>query len=242
MTIFSFSRWWIIILLLIAIVIVYEIGRIYYYIRISAWLVTEARPYILTGSHDWISLLVLWDSTAVGVWADTPSDSIAGRLAKYIGATRVENHGVSWAIVVDVDSQLVQVEQEEYDYILLQIGANNMVALHNLGVVSRDYELLLKNLPKTKQLIVFSCGNLGWAKLFPRIIGALYERISRQYHAKLSNIVANHWGIYVNLFEERSVDPFVLEPDIYLAADYFHPSSSWYGIWFNKLVKIIDSN
>ena len=239
---FSFSRILIMLAAFMAIMIVYEICIIYHYIRISTWLVAKAQPYVLTSSTDWPSILVLGDSTAVGVWADTASDSTAGRLAKYIGAKRVEHHGVSWAIVADIGDQLTKIEKKEYDYILLQIGANDMVAFHNLETVSRDYEVLLENLPKAKKLIVLSCGNLGWAKIFPRIMGVIYEHLSRSYHAKLWAIVAKHWGIYINLFEERSVDPFVLQPDVYLAADYFHPSSIWYAHWFSSIVKQIESS
>ncbi len=238
---FSFSKILIILAAIIAIIVVYEICRVFYYIHISIWLVASAEPYTLSGSSNWLSVLVLWDSTAVGVGATTRQDSIPGRLAKYVGATRVENHAISGATVADVGSQLAQVEKKEYDYILLQIGANDMVAFHSLEIVSRDYEVLLKSLPKAKKLIVLSCGNLGGAKIFPKIMGIYYEAISRNYHAKFRTIVENHGGVYVDIFEEPSVDPFVLQPDVYLAKDYFHPSSVGYAHWFEKLIIQIKS-
>ncbi len=222
--------------------IIYYGYRTYWFIQISRVIVSHTQSYSLTGSHQWISLLILGDSTAVGVGADHSADSIAGRLAKYVGVTRVENHGVSWAIVRDIVAQLAKVEKQEYDYILLQIWGNDMVRFHDLSEISREFEQILNHLPKSKTLIVQSCGNLGGASIFPRIMSAIYENISRSYHAQLWALVAKHWGIYIDLFEERSIDPFVLQPDIYIAADHFHPSSIWYGHWFDKLTIQIEIN
>ncbi len=205
--------------------------------KLSEGIVARTVPYSLSGSTDSISLLVLWDSTAVWVGADTPEESIAGMLAKYIGATRVENHWVSWAVVSDVPPQIALIEQKEYDYILLQIGGNDMTRLHDLDSVAKDYEQLIISLPKHKNLIVMSCGNLGGAKIFPSVIGRLYERTSRSYHAKFSEIVRRHGGIYIEIFDEREVDPFIREPEMYLAADLFHPSSVGYAYWFTKVEK-----
>lgn len=110
-----------------------------------------------------------------------------------------------------------------------------MTRFHDLDAVAKDYEHNIVSLPKHKNLIVMSCGNLGGAKIFPSIIGRLYERISRSYHAKFSEIVRRHGGIYVEIFDEREVDPFIREPEIYLAPDLFHPSSTGYKYWFTKV-------
>jgi lysophospholipase L1-like esterase len=110
-----------------------------------------------------------------------------------------------------------------------------MTRLHSLDTVAKDYEKLIESLPKHKTLIVMSCGNLGGAKIFPSIIGRLYERISRRYHAKFAEIVTRYGGVYIEIFDERSVDPFIREPEVYLAADLFHPSSTGYKYWFTKV-------
>lgn len=110
-----------------------------------------------------------------------------------------------------------------------------MTRLHDLDRVAKDYEDLILSFPKHKNLIVMSCGNLGGARIFPSIIGYLYERVSRSYHAKFSEIVTRHGGIYIEIFDERAVDPFIREPEIYLANDLFHPSSTGYRYWFTKI-------
>lgn len=117
-----------------------------------------------------------------------------------------------------------------------------MTRLHNLDSVAKDYENILKLLPKHQRLIVMSCGNLGGAKIFPSIIGRLYERVSRSYHARFSEIVTRYGGVYIQIFDERAVDPFIREPQVYLAADLFHPSSIGYRYWFSKLVNQVAQN
>ncbi len=230
--------WWKI-LLLIILALMITIGsygyRFYLLLRISEGIIAQTIPYSLPWSSSGVSLLVLGDSTAVGVWADHPEESIAWQLAKYIRATRVENQGVSGWVVAWVASQVALTKEKEYDYILLQIGGNDMTRLHDLEDVAKDYENLIISLPKHKKLIVMSCGNLGGAKIFPSIIGRIYERISRSYHTKFKEIVTLHGGIYIEIFDEREVDPFIREPEIYLAPDLFHPSSAGYKYWFTKV-------
>lgn len=117
-----------------------------------------------------------------------------------------------------------------------------MTRLHRLSQVAPEFEALIESLPKHQRLIVLSCGNLGGAGIFPRLIGSLYEYISRTYHVKLREITTKHGGIYVDLFDERDSDPFVREPEVYLAPDYFHPSSRGYEYWFTKVEEKLKEN
>ncbi len=230
-----------IILALVIIVIGFYSIRFYRLVLVSRNIVARTVPYSLSGST-WTTLLVIGDSTAVWVGATTPDESIAGLLTKYIGATRVENHGVSWAVVADVHEQVKKIREKEYDYVLLQIWGNDMTRFHDLDTVVEDYEALIASLPKSKTLIVMSCGNLGDSRIFPRAMWYIYESISRSYKARFAEIVTKHGGIYVDLFDEHPVDPFYLSPDTYFAPDYFHPSSIGYAYWFTKVQARLEEN
>ena len=142
--------------------------------------------------------------------------------------------------MADMPAQLKKIEGKEYDYILLQIGGNDMVQLHTVKTVTAEFKKVLESLPKRKKLIVTSCGNLGGARIFPRLIGMYYEKVSRNYHSRFRTLVQKYNGIYIDLFEKHSVDPFVIEPDKYLAKDYFHPSSVGYAYWFKKVVESME--
>ncbi len=53
-------------------------------------------------------------------------------------------------------------------------------------------------------------------------------------------LVEKYNGDYIQLFVERETDPFVLEPEKYLAEDVFHPSSLGYAEWFSKIELVVD--
>ena len=213
----------------------FYVYRFYRLLAISEGIIAKTEKYSLSSSDRSKSLLVLWDSTAVWVGAETKEESLPALLSKKIRATYVENHGVSGAVVHDVASQIALIEHDEYDTILLMIGGNDITRFHTLDRVSDEYRAIFPLLPKHRHLIVTNCGNLGWARIFPWFVGRYYEYISRNYHEAFGRIVRSVWGYYVPIFDERSVDPYIREPEKYLAKDLFHPSSIWYAYWFSKI-------
>lgn len=204
---------------------------------ISSWIIQNTKAYYLEKNAEGPSILVLGDSTAVWIWAQHPNESTAGLLSEHLQASYVENNWVSWALIEDVFSQIQKAKRSQYDYILLQIWGNNMTRFHSLEKTLPQFEKLLQALPPYTHLIVQSCGNLGWAKIFPWFIGIFYERVSRKYNTAFEDMTQKYNGIYVSLFDERELDPYIQKPHIYLAADLFHPSSQGYAYWFEKLVK-----
>jgi lysophospholipase L1-like esterase len=45
---------------------------------------------------------------------------------------------------------------------------------------------------------------------------------------------------YVDLFEEHEDDPFVQQPEKYVAIDGLHPTNEGYGYWYERLQPVID--
>jgi hypothetical protein len=127
------------------------------------------------------------------------------------------------------------VSKNLFPHILIKSPMVGLLLLLSSCTPTPQQPARVESLPKHQRLIVLSCGNLGGAEIFPRLIGSLYEHISRTYHTKLREITTKHGGIYVDLFDERDSDPFVREPEVYLAPDYFHPSSRGYEYWFGKV-------
>ena len=209
--------------------------RFYRLLHVSEGIIAKTEKYSLSWYDRSKSLLVLWDSTAVGVGAKTKEESLPGLLSHHMSAISVENHGVSGAVVHDIVSQIALIEHDEYDTILLMIGGNDITRFHSLDRVSDEYRDIFPLLPKHRHLIVTNCGNLGWARIFPGFIGRYYELISREYHEAFGSIVSSVGGYYVPIFDERSRDPYIREPEKYLAADLFHPSSDGYRYWFSKI-------
>lgn len=197
-------------------------------------LTRNATPYQREGDER-VSLLVLGDSTAVGVGASAPEDSVAGRLATHIGATYVENHAKSGAVIADLGEQMRAAQLSEYDTILIQIGGNNIIRFEGAARAGEELTSVLDILPQSNRTIVMTAGNVGGASFFPPPLRPFYTRLNLQYHEVFQSVSDAHGAIYVNLYEPPETDPFLKERERYLSEDGLHPSSEGYRLWFERV-------
>jgi lysophospholipase L1-like esterase len=227
------------IILILVLYLSYQMFQVKRKIALSGKIVAETVPYQETSDMEAGSLLVLGDSTAYGVGASTKEESIPALVAQRIGTPYVENRSFSGARVSDLAGQLAGHKKDTYDTILVQIGGNDIVARNDERVVASELEALLKTLPKHDKLVVLMCGDVGVATLFPWFVRGYYTRKTLAYHEAFAEAVPRAGGTYVNLYEPKEADPFVKEPEVYLAKDEFHPSSAGYQLWFRKIEKAL---
>ena len=100
------------IIVVLCLITIYWINSFYSKIKISKELVDKTISYKKSGSDFSKKLLVLGDSTAVGVGAGSPEQSIPGRLAGRLDFTYVENHAVSGATIKDLSNQINKISQK----------------------------------------------------------------------------------------------------------------------------------
>lgn len=229
----------VLIISILLIVVCYYGVTLYQKFQISLKLIEKAEPFRLDSTDHSVSLLVLGDSTAVGVGTDDPTLSVAGRLAPYINATLVENFSKSGAQTNDLKNQLSAATLPHYDYILIQIGANDIIRFKSASKTTAELAKTLASLPSTGNLIVLSGGNVGAAPFFPQFLRPFYTKLHLVYHKSFSEVVKEAGGVYVNLYTEPAKDPFVREPEKYLAPDGLHPSAEGYELWFSEVVEEI---
>ncbi len=215
----------------------YSLYRVKHKIAFSQKLAASTEAFQLTSTDLTTTVLVLGDSTAVGVGASSPETSIPGLFAKEVQATYLENRGVSGARVEDLAGQLAKTNLSEYDYILIQIGGNDVVARHDAEVVAQELGVLLEKLPAHQKLIVQMCGDVGTATLLPWYVKPYFSNKNQAFHTAFERIVTKSGGLYVNLYLPKAEDPFVAQPGVYFSADGFHPSSAGYASWFEILKK-----
>ncbi|NCN52552.1 hypothetical protein GW943_01965 [Candidatus Parcubacteria bacterium] len=220
---------------IVVVVLIYSSVSFYQQIRTSRTLVAHAQPYSLESTDYTTTLLVLGDSTGVGVGATRPLDSVAGQFAQHVGATYVENYSVSGATVADLASQMQHITRQDYTYVLIQIGGNDIIAFHNARAAGDELARMLSQLPTWENLYLLSAGNVGAATLFPRVIRPFHTRLNLRYHDVFETVVTDIGGIYVNLYLPPAEDPFTKEPEVYLAEDGLHPSSAGYKLWFQTI-------
>lgn len=224
-----------VILALLVVGILYYGGSMYQKFRVSQSLVQRAEPFTRTGETASTTLLVLGDSTAVGVGADRPEDTLGARLATAIDAEYVENQARSGAVTADLDAQIDGASRTQYDYVLVQIGANDIIRFRSADTVARQLAAALAQLPEHDHLIVLTAGNVGAAPFFPSFMGPFYTKRNKEYQEQFALVVREAGGTYVDLYEPPDEDVFAQQPDVYLAADGLHPSSKGYERWFEAV-------
>ncbi|MDB5245153.1 MAG: family lipase [Parcubacteria group bacterium] len=219
----------------IALLCAYWSIRFYHFYTISKGLVKTAVPYENRSSDFTKTLLVLGDSTAAGVGATTPADSLPARVARAIGATYVENQAISGAVVADLPNEISEATRTQYDFLLVQIGANDITKFHGATVTANNLANILATAPKASHILVISAGDVGQATLFPEPIRPFYTNLNKQYHTEFARVLSAEGYTYVDLSKAPGAELFSSKPEIYLAADGFHPSSAGYGLWFEAV-------
>ncbi len=203
--------------------------------RASKAIMEDTVPFKNETEDHRATLLVIGDSTGVGVGADKPEDTVPALLAHYLGATHVENLSVTGAGVEDLPKQIAQAKLARYDTILIQAGGNNILAFDDVRWAGRVLGDVLADLPKADKRILMSAGNAGGATIFPPPVRPFHTWVNKRYHKEFER-VAHAWGVtYVNLYESPETDPFLKNPGYYLSEDGLHPSSEGYKLWFEKV-------
>ena len=201
-------------------------------------LVKKAVPFEMFSADHKKALLVLGDSTGVGVGAATSSESVAALFAKQMNATYVENLAVSGSEVDDLPAQIAKMKLKHYHTILLQIGANDIVAFHDASSTAARLGrilVILKN--HADHVVLMSAGDVGGATVFPPPLRWYYTSLTLKYHKAFAKAAYAEGAAYVNLYSPPATDEFRKHPEINLAADGFHPSSAGYALWFQRVLQ-----
>lgn len=231
---------WLVLLVLVVLgVVVSSAANTLLKARAAKVLMAREMPFRIEGVDYRKTMLVLGDSTGVGVGASVPQESVAGRVASYIGATYVENYAVSGAAVADLPKQIGEAKRDIYDLILIHIGGNDILGFNDPKTVGPELNRTLGTLPKAKKVVVLSAGNVGGATIFPGIVRFFHTQLTLRYHDAFTQAVQGTGAVYVNLYLPPKADPFLKHPRKYLAEDGLHPSSDGYGLWFEQVKQVL---
>lgn len=207
----------------------------------SAELARRSEPLQQAPAAATLKLLIVGDSTAVGTGASSAQHSLAGLLAQDHPLLRIDNRARDGAKFVDVLSQLRSLDaSDRYDLVLVQAGGNDVIRLRDLDALRSDIEQVTARAREhSDRVIVMPAGNVGNAPFFFPPLSWWMTRRARDLHGFVRSAAAQHGAVYVNLFHERAVDPFVLRPELN-ASDGLHPSDAGYRLWFDQLMAQAD--
>ncbi|PJE64558.1 MAG: hypothetical protein COU90_01825 [Candidatus Ryanbacteria bacterium CG10_big_fil_rev_8_21_14_0_10_43_42] len=207
--------------------------------RISKDLVQSAKPFSYTNPLSFKKILIVGDSTAVGVGVSAPEQSIAGRIHKDYPEISIENMAVSGQRLSDTYAILKTVTAS-YDLILIQSGANDILFFTGREDTFRKARLMVMEAKKHTQTVVWlTSGNIGLAPLFPRPIGWLYEMRSRNFLREFQIIADDTDVLFVDVYTTKEHDVFGRDVERYYAADTLHLSGEGYAVWYNSIIETL---
>jgi lysophospholipase L1-like esterase len=176
-------------------------------------------------------VLVLGDSTGVGVGAGAPSSSLPGLLGREFPDVDIVNDCCNGARVADALTQLrARAEAgERYDLLLLFVGGNDVLRLTPWRRLQRDAaELLRQAAPHASRIVWMGSANIGGA---PMLSGPLAWwlgwRTGRVMQA-LRRLALDHGAHFIDFYRPRRLDLFAHWPELYFADDGLHPSAASY--------------
>lgn len=201
----------------------------------TAQLVRASQPFAASPAAPTASLLVVGDSTAVGTGASGPGASLPGLLAQQLPGLRVVNRATDGARWADFARQLEQ-GTERFDRVLVLGGGNDVIRLTPAGRLREDVRRTAELArARAAQVILMPPGNVGNAPFFFPPMSWWMAQRSQALHRAVREAAQATGARYVNLYKDRSEDPFAQRPQELHAADGLHPSDAGYRLWLREL-------
>ncbi|MBA3815836.1 MAG: hypothetical protein H0X29_04815 [Parachlamydiaceae bacterium] len=214
--------------------IFYLIFAIHQSISNSEKIINNTIPYEQHPPNPEIYILVAGDSTAVGVGATENVKSTAGRLGTQFPNADISNIGVSGAKLKDLLLVLQKQQSKNYNLLVLQIGANDITHFTSYNSVRNELsEILALASEFSAKIILLTSGDIGRAPVFhwpfSRIMTARTLKVREIFIEEASKYKKVS---YVDLYLDRSEDPFEKDLKKYYASDSFHLTDDGYGVWY----------
>lgn len=210
---------------------------------LTGYLIASVTPYEQPGTGTG-AILILGDSTGYGTGARRSEESIAGRLGSDYPTYAITNNssnGRKISAAKEVAAELPNTVS--YDLVVLQIGANDLIAGRGSGEVVEELQQLIELvIPHTNKIVVITSGNIGATPMFTGEQAAQLEDASRKFDQQMGTIGQTYSDTaFVSLFDEPANDVFVQSPGVYTAIDGLHPTSAGYGVWYQKAKPYFDT-
>jgi lysophospholipase L1-like esterase len=180
-----------------------------------------------------LRLLVLGDSTAAGVGADTQNDALAGHLARELGA--LTGRGVEWRAVGRngassrdlITDYLGDAASDSFDIVFLSVGANDALGLRPRWAFARDIRSIINRLREANPNSIILMSSLPAFFRFELLPNPLKFNL---YVHSMSLEDAARAVIAKTAAAHMSPPPPPYTADFF-ATDLFHPSASGYRDW-----------
>jgi len=225
----------------------YVLGILFVFIAVAAlvyansrfiktvYLIARVSPYEQAGQGAG-SIQVLGDSTGYGTGATESKYSVAGLIGTNWPEYEIKNQSVNGRTIGGLLNDTADFSGN-FDVILLQIGANDILQQRDFETVFSELRQLLARLEKhTDHIVMISSGNIGASPAYSGAEAVQYTQLSREYQKRITALDAETENfIYIDLFKDPEDDPFIQKPAKYTSIDGLHPSDEGYQDWYEKI-------
>ena len=197
-----------------------------------------------------LRLVLLGDSSALGVGVRDVDDTVAGQLARLLaegdGPTgterrrvRLSSVGVSGSRSTDLATQVARALLGEHpDVAVILIGANDATALRRPGESAAHLAAAVRRLRDAEvEVVVGTCPDLGAARAMAQPLRQVAGWLGRRTARAQTAAVLDAGGRVVDLAAETGA---VFRADAgTLCADGYHPSADGYRVWAYALLPAV---
>ncbi len=231
----------VVLILIFFIVITYDFIRMYSLFQKTVELEKKISPFERIKINSNSRILILGDSTAVGVGAEKNEDSIAGRLDVKYPDAEIINLAVSGLKIKGLEEIISKIDvKESFDIIIIQIGANDIIRFTSLNNIEIGINRILSMSEKFNGKVVFlHSGDIGKSLFFPWYIRPLLSSRSLSVKNIYQNAAASHSADYVNLIDSPSVSEIDKNTKLYYSADLLHLSGEGYALWYKEIIRFV---
>jgi len=223
----------------LAAAVVWQVGQLRAGLRRGAYMAQQAYAVQSRPAQPSARVLMLGDSTGVGVGAGSPEATLPGLLAAEFPSVEIVNRCENGARVADAIAQLASSVDgaERFDLVLVLVGGNDVLALTPLSRLAQQAELLLDGATRVAPRTVWlGSANIGGSpRLLPPLAWWLGRR-TQQVMRLLARQARGRGVEFIDFFQPRQNDLFSRNAGIYFADDGLHPSAASYKHSFDTLL------
>lgn len=192
----------------------------------------------VSGQGPDLNLLIIGDSSAVGVGTSHQEEALLGQMRKRLSQTNT----VSWTVdaktgatTADTIARLQDCKPQKFDVVSVSLGVNDITARVPLSVWMSQFSTLLDLIESRFQADVICVSGIPPMQYFPLlpqplrwVLGAQAQRFDKA----LRGLVADRAGCR---FVEMDFEPDVSQ----MSPDGFHPGPKIYSEWGRKVYRAI---
>ena len=185
-----------------------------------------------------MSLLIIGDSSAVGVGTSHQEEALAGQMRKRLSQTNT----VYWAVdaktgatTADTIARLRESPKQKFDIVSVSLGVNDITTRVPLAVWLQQFSTLLELAESKFQAEVICVSGIPPIQYFPLLPQPLRWVLgaqARRFDCALRKLVADRTGCR---FVEMDFEPDLAQ----MSPDGFHPGPKVYSEWGRKVYRAI---